>query len=301
MTSHGTSTTAARFAVIGGSGFYEMPELEDVEEIEVETPYGVPSSPLTLGTLHGERVAFLARHGIGHSILPSELPARANLYALKALGVERVLAVSAVGSLQEQFEPLHAVVPNQLIDRTSGRPSTFFGDGAVAHIGLADPFCPDLQAALAVAGDGAGVTTHRGGSLVVINGPAFSTRAESEVYRSWGAAVIGMTALPEAKLAREAELCYGAITFVTDYDVWHESEEDVSAELILANLQRNVEAGRTVVRNTVYALSSEPRDCHCGNALGSALVTDPAIVPPATRRRLGLVVDRYWPPAEDAS
>lgn len=285
------------FGVIGGSGFYQMDGLEAVEQIEVVTPYGAPSSPLTLGTLHGQRVAFIARHGIGHHILPSELPARANIYALKLLGAQRVLAVSAVGSLQERYEPRHAVVPDQIIDRTNGRPATFFGGGAVAHISLADPFCHDLQASLTVAGDGAGVTTHRGGAMVVINGPAFSTRAESELYRSWGAAVIGMTAVPEARLAREAELCYGSITFVTDYDVWHESEEDVSAELVLANLTHNAEAGRAVVGSVIHAVADTPRRCDCEAALSRALVTDPSIVPPATREQLGVIVDRYWPPA----
>jgi 5'-methylthioadenosine phosphorylase len=292
------SGATATFGVIGGSGFYAMAGLEEVEQIEVRTPYGAPSSPITLGTLHGQRVAFIARHGIGHHILPAELPSRANIYAFKLLGVERLLAVSAVGSLQEQFAPLDAVVPGQLIDRTNGRPSTFFGEGAVAHIAFADPFCPDLQAALAAASDGAGVTTHRGGAMVVINGPAFSTRAESELYRSWGAAIIGMTALPEGKLAREAELCYGSMAFVTDYDVWHESEEDVSAELVLSNLLQNAEHGRTVVGSVIHTVAETPRTCLCESALGASLVTDPSIVPPATRQRLGAIVERYWPPTE---
>ena len=298
MTAPSPAEPRASFGVIGGSGFYEMDGLADIEQIEVETPYGAPSSPLTLGTLHDQRVAFIARHGIGHHILPDDLPSRANIYVLKQLGVSRVLAVSAVGSLQERFKPRQAVVPDQLIDRTKGRPSTFFGDGAVAHVAFADPFCHDLQASLAAAADGAGVATHRGGAMVVISGPAFSTRAESELYRSWGAAVIGMTALPEAKLAREAELCYGSITFVTDYDVWHDSEEDVTAELVLSNLLQNAEHGRTVVRTAIDAMADTPRRCLCESALGSALVTDPAIVPSATRARLGAIVDRYWPPAE---
>ncbi len=300
MAASSTNLPRVGFGVIGGSGFYEMPGLEAVEQIEVDTPYGAPSSPLTLGTLHGQRVAFIARHGIGHHVLPAELPSRANIYALKLLGAERLLAVSAVGSLQAGYEPRHAVVPHQLIDRTSGRPATFFGDGAVAHISLADPFCHDLQAALAVASEGAGVTTHRGGTMVVINGPAFSTRAESELHRSWDAAVVGMTALPEARLAREAELCYGSITFVTDYDVWHETEEDVSAELVLSNLMHNAEAGRAVVGSVIHSVADTPRRCLCEGALGSALVTDPAIVPPATRERLGVIVDRYWPRTEGA-
>lgn len=286
----------AEVAVIGGSGFYEMAELTEAEVVEVSTPYGDPSSPLTIGTLHERRVAFLARHGTGHTILAGELPTQANIYALKSIGVERVFSISAVGSLQQQFEPLHAVIPDQLIDRTRGRPSTFFGDGLVAHIGFADPFCPDLASRLALAGDGAGVVTHRGGTLVVIDGPAFSTRAESELYRSWGASIIGMTALPEAKLAHEAELCYAALCFVTDYDVWHEQEEDVSASLIFENLKRNVERGRAIVSAAVGALTDE-RQCDCSEALAHALVTAPELVPAETRTRLDPLLRRHWGPA----
>jgi 5'-methylthioadenosine phosphorylase len=294
------SDPQAEIGVIGGSGFYAMPDLTDSEVVEVPTPFGPPSSPLTIGTLHGRRVAFLARHGEGHHILPGELPAQANIYSLKAIGVELVFAVSAVGSLQQELEPLHAVIPDQLIDRTRGRDSTFFGDGMVAHIGFADPFCPALASQLALAGDRAGVTTHRGGSLVVMEGPAFSTRAESQLYRSWGAAIIGMTALPEAKLAREAELCYGALCFVTDYDVWHEHEADVSADLILKNLVHNVESGRAIISATVATLPQQ-RDCDCGDALGSALVTAPDLVPPATRERLDLLLRRYHGAADAAA
>jgi 5'-methylthioadenosine phosphorylase len=282
----------AAIGVIGGSGFYAMSELTDSEVVELSTPFGAPSSPITIGTLHGHRVAFLARHGEGHRTLPEELPARANIYALKSLGVERVFSISAVGSLQEQLEPLHAVIPDQLIDRTRGRPSTFFGDGMVAHIGFADPFCPQLAAGLLRAGDASEVTTHSGGTLVVIDGPAFSTRAESELYRSWGASIIGMTALPEAKLAREAELCYAAICFVTDYDVWHEQAADVTADLVIANLIQNVEHGRAIVSATVTGLS-DSRDCDCGEALASALVTAQELVPAATRERLDLLLRRY--------
>jgi 5'-methylthioadenosine phosphorylase len=293
------SDPQAEIGVIGGSGFYAMPELTETESVELSTPFGAPSSPLTIGTLHGHRVAFLARHGEGHTMLPGELPAHANIYALKSIGVERVFSVSAVGSLQQQLEPLHAVIPDQLIDRTLGRDSTFFGGGMVAHVGFADPFCPALASQLAAAGDGADVTTHRGGSLVVIEGPAFSTRAESQLYRSWGAAIIGMTALPEAKLAREAELCYGALCFVTDYDVWHEQEADVSADLILKNLLHNVESGRAIISATVAALSQR-RDCECGDALASALVTAPHLVPAETRQRLDLLLRRYRGVADEA-
>jgi 5'-methylthioadenosine phosphorylase len=283
----------ADYGVIGGSGFYDLEALRDAQAIEVDTPFGAPSSPVIIGELGGKRAAFLARHGEGHRLSPSEVPHRANIWALKSLGARRILGVSAVGSLQQQFEPLHAVVPDQLIDRTRGRPSTFFGDGLVAHIGFADPFCPETSAALATASDAAGVTTHRGGSLVVIEGPAFSTRAESQLYRSWGAAIIGMTALPEAKLAREAELCYASICYVTDYDVWHEQEADVSVEMVVANLQQNIAHARATVSAAIASLPAEGA-CSCGDALSSALLTAPEAVPPATRERLALFLDRYW-------
>ena len=285
----------AEFAVIGGSGFYDMPGLDATEQIDIETPWGEPSSPVTLGTLHGRRVAFLARHGEGHRLLPVEVPSWANIYALKTLGVERVLTISAVGSLQEQIEPRHAVVPDQLLDRTRGRPSSFFGGGAVAHVAFADPFCPDLSTALGDAADAEGVTAHRGGTLVVIEGPAFSTRAESTLYRSWGGSIIGMTALPEAKLAREAELCYASLCLVTDYDVWHEREQDVTAELILANLQQNVSRASAVVSKLIAGFGET--NCRCRDALGEALVTPPDRVPALTRRRLEALVTRYWGPA----
>ena len=285
----------AEIGVIGGSGFYELGGLTESERVQVPTPFGDPSSPFTIGALHGRRVAFLSRHDEGHRVLPADVPARANIYALKLLGVRRVLAVSAVGSLQQHIEPLHAVVPDQIIDRTRGRASTFFGEGLVAHIGFADPFCPDLSTRLAAAGEEAGAVTHRGGTMMVIEGPAFSTRAESELYRSWGAHVIGMTALPEARLAREAELCYSSLCLVTDYDVWHEHEQDVTANLILANLRQNVELARKIVGATVAGLSDE-RECECGDALGSALVTAPERVPVETRRRLAALLERYWGP-----
>jgi 5'-methylthioadenosine phosphorylase len=215
------------------------------------------------------------------------------MWALKSLGVRRVLAVSAVGSLRPQYEPLHALVPDQLIDRTRGRPSSFFGEGIVAHIGFADPFCPEVSAALLAASDASGVRTHRGGSLVVIDGPAFSTRAESQLYRAWDAAIVGMTALPEAKLAREAELCYASICYVTDYDVWHEHEADVSVELIVARLQQNIANARATVAAAIASLATEGA-CSCGDALASALLTAPEAAPPKTRERLALLLDRYW-------
>jgi 5'-methylthioadenosine phosphorylase len=286
-----TPPVRAEIAVIGGSGFYSLQGLTNVERLTVETPYGTPSSEIMVGTLSGRRVAFLARHGEGHRLLPAEVPSRANIWALKSLGVERVLAVSAVGSLRIDLEPLHAVIPDQLIDRTRGRASTFFGDGLVAHVGFADPFCIETSGALAEAS--AEVRTHRGGTLVVIDGPAFSTRAESQLYRSWGASIVGMTALPEAKLAREAELCYGAICFVTDYDVWHEDEADVSASIVMERLQQNAAHGLDVVRRTIEMLSAA-RACACGAALESALITAREIVPAETRQRLAPILDPYW-------
>ena len=292
--------TAAEIGVIGGSGFYALEELRDAERIEVETPFGAPSGPIVAGTIEGRRVAFIARHGEGHRLLPSEVPARANIHALKQLGAERVISLSAVGSLREEIEPLHAVTPDQIIDRTRGqRALSFFGEGMVAHIGLADPFCADLAAALADAAEASGVTTHRGGALVVTEGPSFSTRAESRLYRAWGGAIIGMTALPEARLAREAELCYAALCFVTDYDVWRDSGEDVSADMVLHNLNENAARGRQAVVRTVAGLG-ERGDCGCGDALASALVTPPRLVPPETRRRLALLLARYHGEPPDA-
>lgn len=288
-----TSTARASIAVIGGSGFYSLQGLTDVERVSVATPFGLPSSEIMLGTLSGRRVAFLARHGEGHRLLPSEVPSRANIWALKALGVERVLSVSAVGSLQVDKAPLHAVIPDQLIDRTQGRASTFFGEGLVAHVGLADPFCHETSAVLATSSEESEVVTHRGGTLVVIEGPQFSTRAESQLYRSWGAAIVGMTALPEAKLAREAELCYGAVCFVTDYDVWHEDEDDVNASIVMERLRQNAEHGLEVVRRTIEGLPPT-RACGCGQALASALITPRELVPVETRRRLAPLLAPYW-------
>jgi 5'-methylthioadenosine phosphorylase len=270
-----------------------MPGLEAREQIHLHTPWGDPSSAITTGLLGGRRVAFIARHDEGHHIMPAELPARANIYALKRLGVAHVIGISAVGSLREEIAPLHAVVPDQVIDRTWGRANSFFGDGAVAHIGFADPFCTDLAGHLAEASDEAGVTTHADGTLIVINGPAFSTRAESQLYRSWGASIIGMTTVPEARLAREAELCYASLCCVTDYDVWHETEADVSAELIIRNLQANVAKARDTIANLVDRIDSA-RACSCRDALGDALITHRDLVPVATRRRLGLIAERYW-------
>jgi 5'-methylthioadenosine phosphorylase len=282
----------ARAAIIGGSGFYQMEGLTNVQELRINTPFGPTSDAIVLGSLNGSGVAFLPRHGVGHRILPSDLPAQANIYALKTLGVEFILGISAVGSLREDIEPLHMVVPDQLIDRTRVRRSTFFGEGLVAHISLADPFCPVLRDVLTGAARDAGAETHAGGTYVVMEGPAFSTRAESHLYRSWGGDVIGMTALPEAKLAREAEICYAILACSTDYDCWHESEDDVTAEMIVANLLKNAEVSRAAAR---IALSRLPatRDCPCESALSSALVTSMDLVPEDTKRKLDPIIGRY--------
>lgn len=282
----------ARAAIVGGSGFYEMEGLSNVEEVRIDTPFGPASDAIVLGTLDGVGVAFLPRHGTGHRILPSDLPAQANVYALKTLGVEFILGVSAVGSLREDIEPLHMVVPDQLIDRTRGRRSTFFGEGLVAHISLADPFCPALRDVLTGSARDTGAEVHAGGTYVVMEGPAFSTRAESHLYRSWGGDVIGMTALPEAKLAREAEICYAILACSTDYDCWHEDEEDVSADMIVANLLKNVEVSRAAVRTALGRLPSS-RTCACESALSTALITPMDIVPEATKRNLDPIIGRY--------
>ncbi|MBI1886127.1 MAG: S-methyl-5'-thioadenosine phosphorylase [Chloroflexi bacterium] len=270
-----------------------MEGLRDVDEVRLDTPFGEPSDAVVLGTLEGERVAFLPRHGVGHRILPSELPARANIYALKLLGVELVIGVSAVGSLRQEIAPLNLVVPDQLIDRTrGGRPSTFFGEGLVAHIAFADPFCPVLREVLTGAARAAEAAVHPDGTYVVIEGPTFSTRAESKLYRSWGADVIGMTALPEAKLAREAEMCYAILACATDYDVWHPVHDDVSAEIIVANLQKNVAVSQRVLRLALQKLPAA-RECPCPDALKDALITPWDLVPERTKQTLAPIIGKY--------
>jgi 5'-methylthioadenosine phosphorylase len=290
----GSAATSVQLAVIGGSGFYQLPGLSAIEEVRLDTPFGPPSDAIILGTLRGARIAFLARHGAGHRILPTEVPSRANIWALKELGVERVIGSSAVGSLREEIAPGHLVVPDQLIDRTSARTSSFFGRGLVAHVAFDQPFCPALSELLAGGGRATGATVHLGGTSLVIEGPAFSTRAESQLYRSWGADVIGMTALPEAKLAREAELCYASLALVTDYDTWHETHRTVTADMIIANLARSVEAARRVIAGVATALPVT-RDCACATALASALVTPPDLVPEETKRDLAPIIGRYMP------
>jgi 5'-methylthioadenosine phosphorylase len=278
--------------IIGGSGLYDMSELTERSEIGVETPFGSPSDNLILGTLSGKRVAFLSRHGRGHRYMPSELNFRANVYAMKSLGVERILSVSAVGSLREDIAPLDIVLPDQFVDRTRGRVSTFFGDGLVAHIAFSDPVCPDLLSQVHKASQKCGTGAKKGGTYLCIEGPAFSTRAESNLYRKWGMDIIGMTNLQEAKLAREAEICYVTIALVTDYDCWHESHETVSAEMILDNLQQNSRTAQLILSQTVADMNLD-RSCQCGEVLKYALITDKQMVDAETRKRLECIAGKY--------
>ena len=283
----------AEIGVIGGSGLYHMEGLTDVQEVRVSTPYGDPSDGITLGTLTDTRLAFLPRHGRGHRLSPSELPARANIYALKSLGVERIISVSACGSLKEEIHPLDVVIPDQILDRTKGiRPATFFGRGLVAHISFAEPFCPDLSNVLHLAAERVGARIHRGGTFVVMEGPQFSTKAESRFYRLLGADVIGMTALPEAKLAREAELCYATIAMVTDFDVWHESEESVTVELVIQNLMRNVEIAQAIIAAALPLVRQE-RVCDCPTALADAIITQRDLIPSHAKEELSLLIGKY--------
>lgn len=279
--------------VIGGSGLYEMDGLTDVTEIDLDTPFGKPSDSIIVGTLEGKRVAFLPRHGKGHRILPGELPSRANIYALKSLGVKWVIAVSACGSLREEYAPGHIVIPDGLLDRTRGRPLSFFGDGMVGHISFADPFCPVLSDVLYDAVARTDANVQKGGDFVVIEGPRFSTKTESNLFRSWGMDIIGMTAVPEAQLAREAEMAYSVMAHVTDYDVWHESEETVTVEMVVKTLKKNVRVAQDGIRNAVRALDGS-RESPTWNALNNALMTNPDVVPVETRRKLALLLDRYW-------
>jgi 5'-methylthioadenosine phosphorylase len=282
----------ARIGVIGGSGLYEIEGLADVEEVRVSTPFGDPSDTITIGTLAGERVAFLPRHGRGHRITPTELPVQANIYALKSLGVERIIAASACGSMKEEIAPLDIVIPDQLFDRTRLRPNTFFGNGLVVHVGFADPFCPDLSRWLYEAAVEVGARVHKGGTYVCIEGPQFSTKAESRIYRQWGVDIIGMTALPEAKLAREAEMCYGMIALVTDYDVWHETEEPVTAETVVQRMLHNVETAKQILKAAIPRVAEE-RECECATALSVAIQTARDLVLAEVREKLALLVSKY--------
>jgi len=282
----------AKLGIIGGSGLYDFPGLKDAREQAVMTPFGEPSAPIVTGELEGQRVAFLARHGIGHTISPSEVNYRANIFALKSLGVERIVSISACGSLREDYIPGEIVVPDQLFDFTRGRSRTFFEDGLVAHISAADPFCRDLSRQVYDAVREAGCSLHKGGAFITIEGPRFSTRIESNTFRSWGMSVIGMTTSPEAFLAREAEICYAVMAHVTDYDCWHVSSEPVSVEMVIEVLNRNTDVARQAVRNLARHLSPL-RDCNCQDALASALITDPNRIPQETRERLHLLISKY--------
>lgn len=280
-------------AVIGGSGLYNMPGLKNTEEYDVTTPFGKPSSPIVVGELEGKRIAFLARHGVGHFIMPTEVNYHANIYALKELGVERVVSVSAVGSLREDYAPGHIVFPDNIYDNTKDRSYTFFGEGLVVHVSVADPYCSDLTAQIEKATHETGTTAHSGGSLVVIEGPRFSTKAESHTYRSWGMSLVGMTASPEAFLAREAELCYSTMAHVTDYDVWHVSEAPVTVEMVIEVLNKNVTAAQDAIRNLARSYSDEHK-CDCDKALSGALITRDSLIPPATREKVDLLIKKYY-------
>jgi 5'-methylthioadenosine phosphorylase len=290
----------ATIGVIGGSGVYQMEGLTEVKEVKLKTPFGDPSDAILLGVLGNQRVAFLPRHGRGHRIKPHELPIAANIYALKSIGVERIISLSACGSLREDHAPLDIVIPDQIFDRTKLRPSTFFPPGLVVHISFADPFCPELSQVLYQSARQAGARVHQGGKLVVIDGPAFSTKAESETYREWKMDIIGMTALPEAKLAREAEICYATVAMVTDYDVWHPAHDTVTVEMIVQNLFKNAEMGKRIVRYAVSDIPSAREHCPCPTALQSAIITARDRIPPKVRRDLSLLIDKYLPPEKAA-
>jgi 5'-methylthioadenosine phosphorylase len=280
--------------VIGGSGLYELEGLTDVKWQKVTTPFGAPSDAYCVGRFAGRRVIFLPRHGRGHRVTPSELNFRANIWGFRFLGAQWVVSISAVGSMKETIRPLDLVVPDQFFDATKRRVSSFFGDGIVAHVGMAEPVCPDLAAALAKAAQETSATVHRGGTYICIEGPQFSTKAESRIYRGWGVDVIGMTNMPEAKLAREAELCYATLALATDYDVWHETHETVSVEAVIQNLLKNVATAKDVLRRVIPAIAPA-RGCECPTLLKSAVITNPNAFPAATRKKLGLLLDLYFP------
>jgi 5'-methylthioadenosine phosphorylase len=281
-----------QIGIIGGSGLYDMAEVTNRSEVTITTPFGEPSGPYLLGTLRGKRVAFLARHGAGHRLLPSELNFRANIFGMKTLGVEYILSASAVGSLKQEYKPLDIVVPDQFIDRTKGRISTFFGSGLAAHVGFAHPFCRILSGLVVASGQPAGATVHAGGTYVCMEGPQFSTLAESNLYRSWGADIIGMTNLQEAKLAREAEICYTTIALVTDYDCWHPDHDSVTVEMIISNLVHNAATAQQIIAHAVDRLPFE-RSCECATALKFALITRPDMIPAQLRQDLAPLVGKY--------
>jgi 5'-methylthioadenosine phosphorylase len=280
--------------VIGGSGLYQMSGLQNTEVVDVDTPFGSPSAPVVIGTISGKRVAFLARHGIGHHLTPSEVNYRANIYAMKKLGVRKVVSISACGSLREDYAPGQIVVPDQIFDFTRGRQRSFFGEGLVAHVGVADPLCADLSKQVQAAVQRAGGTAHLGGTLITIEGPRFSTKAESNVFRQWGMSIIGMTASPEVFLAREAELCFAIMAHVTDYDVWHITEEPVSVEVVIRTLMQNTQVAQQAIQSLVESLPDE--DCACQHALRDAIITARDRIPVEARRKLALLVGKYLEP-----
>ncbi len=282
----------AEIGVIGGSGFYAMPGVEGVREVRLDTPFGDPSDAYMVGRIEGRTVAFLARHGRGHRLSPSELNFRANIYGMKMLGVERILSLSAVGSMKEEHAPLDFVIPDQFFDRTRGRTSTFFGDGIVAHISFADPVCPQLSKSVHSAAKDSGINSKLGGTYLCMEGPAFSTRAESNIYRTWGMDVIGMTNLQEAKLAREAEICYVTVAMVTDYDCWHEAHDAVTVDQIIGTLQQNTANAQKLVAQVIRTMPAE-RTCKCGSALKHAIITDRAVLSQEAKQRLGLLIGKY--------
>jgi len=285
--------TDVTIGIIGGSGLYAMEGLTVIEERAVKTPFGDPSDPYVIGEIGGTRVAFLSRHGRGHRFLPTEVNYRANIYGFKLLGVHTILSASAVGSMKEEYKPTDIVFPHQFIDRTRHRPDTFFGGGLVAHVAFADPICAGVSFLMGEVARAAGATTHMGGVYVNMEGPQFSTRAESQLYRSWNVDVIGMTNLTEAKLAREAEICYATMALVTDYDCWHESHEDVSVDQILGYLRANAAMAQTILRNSIPRVAERKRDCACVNALQFAMITDPAVVPETAKQHLAPLIGKY--------
>ena len=284
-------TESVKLAIIGGSGLYDLETLTDVQEYNIKTPFGDPSDAVIVGTLSNQRIAFLPRHGRGHRITPTDVNARANFWALKSIGVERILSVTACGSLREEFAPRHIVIPNQLFDRTRGRNLTFFGNGLVAHIGLAEPFCNEFSQLVYEAVEQTGATVHWGATFVTIEGPRFSTKAESKLFRQWGLDIIGMTAIPEANLAREAEICYACMAHVTDYDVWH--EEMVSVKIVIERLLANVEVSKQAIGNLVPQLPSAERTCECASALQNAIITNPVVIPNKVKRDLAPIIGKY--------
>jgi 5'-methylthioadenosine phosphorylase len=283
---------AIKLAIIGGSGLYDMDGLKASKEYKTETPFGTPSAPIMIGTLEDQRVAFLARHGTGHRLMPTEVPYRANIYALKSLGVERIISISACGSLREDYAPGHIVIPDQLFDNTKNRPHTFFDEGVVVHVGVADPFCRDLSVQLEDAARAANATVHGGGTFITIEGPRFSTKAESNTYRSWGMSIIGMTAAPEAFLAREAEMCYAVMAHVTDYDVWHINEMPVTVEMVVQTLNKNTTIAQESIHNLVRNLKPE-RTCNCNQALSDAIITRRDNISKDARKKLDLLIKKY--------